>query len=558
MLQHDILIVGAGLAGMRAAVAARLSGAADIAVISKIHPLRSHSGAAEGGINAALTPGDRWEDHAFDTVKGSDYVGDQDAIELMCREAPAEIYWLEHAGVLFNRTPDGHLDVRNFGGAGRPRTAFVADVTGHALLHTLYEQLVDAGVTVYEEWFVTALAVEAGICKGVIAMEIRTGEIQAIQAKAVIVATGGNGRIYNGRTTNAWTNTGDGMAAAYRAGVPLADMEYVQFHPTTLKSNGVLLTEGNRGEGGYLINGAGDRFMKKTAPNFMELASRDVVSRAIQTEIDEGRGVDGCVFLDIRHLGEAKIMEKLPNTRELSLNFNGVDPVFAPTPVRPGQHYSMGGIKTDSNTETVVKGLYAAGECACVSVHGANRLGANSLLDTLIFGRIAGERAVAYCAETDFGRFPEAMLTAEEERLAGVMRRTGSERLATIRNEMGVSMAEDMGIFRTGERMQRELLKIRELRERIKQAPVEDKGRVFNTDLTGALELENMLLLAETIVVAGIDRTESRGAHERLDYPGRNDKDWLKHTLVYAGEGGPRLEYAPVTMTHFEPMERHY
>lgn len=558
MQQHDILIVGAGLAGMRAAVAARQSSSANIAVISKIHPLRSHSGAAEGGINAALTVGDKWEDHAFDTVKGSDYVGDQDAIELMCEEAPAEIYWLEHAGVLFNRTDDGHLDVRNFGGAGRPRTAFVADVTGHALLHTLYEQLIDAGVTVYEEWYVTSLAVENGVCKGVIALEILTGQLVPIQAKTVIMATGGNGRIYNGRTTNAWTNSGDGIAAAYRAGAPLADMEYVQFHPTTLKSNGVLLTEGNRGEGGYLLNADGDRFMKKYAPNFMELASRDVVSRAIQTEINEGRGVDGCVFLDIRHLGEAKIMEKLPNTRELSLAFNGVDPVFAPTPVRPGQHYTMGGIKTNKFGETQIKGLYAAGECACVSVHGANRLGANSLLDTLIFGRISAERALEYVATTEYGRFPEPVLTLEEERIAAIMSRTGSERLATIRNEMGIAMAEDMGIFRTEERMLRALATIKNLQERFRQAPVEDKGKVFNTDLTGALELENMLLQAEVIIVAGIDRKESRGAHERLDYPGRNDAQWMKHTLAYYGEGGPRLEYAPVTVTHFEPMERHY
>lgn len=558
MLQHDILIVGAGLAGMRAAVAARLNGSANIAVISKIHPLRSHSGAAEGGINAALTVGDRWEDHMFDTVKGSDYVGDQDAIEIMTREAPDEIYWLEHAGVLFNRAGDGRLDVRNFGGAGRPRTAYVADVTGHALLHTLYEQLVDAGVTVYEEWFVTALAVEGGVCKGVIALEILTGQLHAIQAKAVIMATGGNGRIYNGRTTNAWTNTGDGMADAYRAGAPLADMEYVQFHPTTLKSNGVLLTEANRGEGGYLLNAAGERFMKNYAPKMLELASRDVVSRAETMEIEAGRGVEGCVLLDIRHLGEAKIMEKLPNTRELSINFNGVDPVHDPTPVRPGQHYSMGGIKTNANGETEIKGLYAAGECACVSVHGANRLGANSLLDTLIFGRISAEKALEYVASTDFGRFPEAVLTREEERIAAVMNRTGNERIATIRNEMGTVMADDMGVFRTGERMQRCLNAIKELQERAKHAPIEDKGKVFNTDLTGALELENMLLLAETIIVPGIDRTESRGAHSRLDYPERNDKEWLKHTLVYYGEGGPRLEYAPVSLTRFEPQVRSY
>ncbi len=558
MLQHDILVVGAGLAGMRAAVRAAEIPNINVAVLTKVHPLRSHSGAAEGGINAALTPDDKWEDHAFDTVKGSDYIGDQDAIEFMCEEAPAEVYWLEHAGTLFNRDKAGELDIRAFGGAGRPRTAFVHDITGHALLHTLYEQLTARGVSVYEEWFVTSLIVENGVCKGVVAWDIINGGLNVIQAKTVIMATGGNGRIYHGRTTNAWSCTGDGMSVAYQAGVPLGDMEFVQFHPTTLKPNGVLLTEANRGEGGYLRNSLGERFMSKYAPTKMELGPRDLVSRAETIEVEEGRGVDGCVLLDITHLGEAKIMQKLPNTRELCEAFLGIDPVHEPVPVRPGQHYTMGGIRTNRYAETEVKGLYAAGECACVSVHGANRLGANSLLDTLIFGRVAAERAAEYARATDYQTFSDSWLTREEERIKGYINRSGNEKLATIRNEQGIAMAEDMGVFRTPERMQRALAKVKELQERVKHAPIDDKGQAFNTDLLGAIELENMLEQAEIICLGAIARTESRGAHSRLDFPNRDDENWMKHTLAYRGEGGPRLEYGPVTVTKYQPEERKY
>jgi succinate dehydrogenase / fumarate reductase flavoprotein subunit len=559
VLQHDILIVGAGLAGMRAAIRAAELPGINVALISKLHPLRSHSGAAEGGINAALTPDDKWEDHAFDTVKGSDYLGDQDAIDYMCEQAPAEVYWLEHAGTLFNRADSGGLDIRSFGGAGRPRTAFVADVTGHALLHTLYEQVVARDILVYSEWFVTNLIVENGVCKGVLAWDIVNGGLNIIRAKAVILATGGNGRIYHGRTTNAWSNTGDGIAIAYYAGVPLADMEFVQFHPTTLKPNGVLLTEANRGEGGYLLNALGERFMSRYAPSKMELGPRDLVSRAEVTEVEEGRGVDGCVLLDIRHLGEAKIMEKLPNTRELCETFLGIDPVHEPVPVRPGQHYTMGGIRTNRWTETIIKGLYAAGECACTSVHGANRLGANSLLDTLIFGRVAAERAAEYCKEVPPPQVSDSWLTREEERIQGYLKREGKERLAQIRNELGQAMADDMGVFRTPERMERALQKVKELQERVKHAPIDDKGQVFNTDLLGAIEMEGMLDQAEVICVSAIARKESRGAHARRDYPKRDDENFLKHTLAfYNPEGGPRLEYEPVTITHYQPMERVY
>ncbi|MGH2588427.1 MAG: FAD-binding protein, partial [Dehalococcoidia bacterium] len=428
----------------------------------------------------------------------------------------------------------------------------------HALLHTLYEQLVDRGVQVYEEWYVTSLIVEAGRCTGVVAMDVLTGDLQIIRAKTVIMATGGNGRVYHGRTTNAWTCTGEGMVAAYRAGAPLADMEFVQFHPTTLHSNGVLLTEGNRGEGGILRNSLGDRFMVKYAPNKLDLAPRDMVSRAITIEVEEGRCVDGCVYLDIRHLGEATITEKLPQTRELSENFAGVDPVHELVPIRPGQHYMMGGIRTDKDGATEVPGLYAAGECACVSVHGANRLGANSLLDTLIFGRRSAEHAIEYVRSIDFGPAPDSWLTRDEERIRGVIDQQGNERIAQIRNEMGVEMSEDVGVFRTPERIQMAIDKVAELKERAKRAPIDDKGKVFNTDLTGALELEAMLTQAEITARAALWRTESRGAHSRLDYPERDDVEWLCHSHAYWGEGGPRLEKAPVVITRFQPEARTY
>lgn len=555
MLEHDILVVGAGLAGLRAAVRAAEIPGVDVAVLSKVHSLRSHSGAAEDGINAALAPDDRWEDHAFDTVKGGDYLGDQDAIAFLCAEAPAEICWLEHAGALFNRGSAGELDFRSFGG-GRPRTAFVADITGQALLHTLYAQLVAHGVQVYEEWYVTRLIVERGVCHGAIVWDIVNGGLQVIRAKAVILATGGNGRIYHGRTTNAWSCTGDGLAVAYDAGAPLADMEFVQFHPTTLKPSGVLLTEANRGEGGYLRNADGERFMSRYAPAKLELAPRDLVSRAATIEIEEGRGVDDCVLLDLTHLGEQKIRERLATTRERCENLLGIDPVHEPVPVRPGQHCTMGGIRTNRFGETEIAGLYAAGECACVSVHGANRLGANSLLDTLIFGRVAAERAAAYSKSAGYGVIADAWLRREEERRRAFLQRSGNERLATIRNELGRAMAADMGVLRTPERMQRALDNVRELQQRCQAAPIDDKGRVFNTELLGALELEGMLTQAEIVCLSALARRESRGVHFRLDCPKRDDANWLRHTLAYRGEGGPRLEYAPVMVTRWPPATR--
>ncbi|OGW94695.1 MAG: fumarate reductase (quinol) flavoprotein subunit, partial [Nitrospirae bacterium RIFCSPLOWO2_12_FULL_63_8] len=429
-----ILIVGAGLAGMRAAVAAEAG--LDVAVISKVHPVRSHSVAAQGGINAALGAGDSWEKHAHDTAKGGLWLGDQDAIEAMCREAPDDVRELERMGVIFSRDAQGRIAQRPFGGAGFPRTCYAADRTGHALLHAMYEQLLKRQVRVYEEWYVTALIVEDGVCRGVVAWDILNGGLRAIGARAVILATGGCSRIYL-TSTNAVINTGDGMSMAYRAGAPLMDMEFIQFHPTTLKDTGILITEGARGEGGYLLNTLGERFMQRYAPEQMELATRSTVSLAIGTEIAEGRGVDGCILLDLRHLGRERIAERLPQIRQLAVDFAGVDPVESPIPVRPGAHYAMGGIKTNVWGETSVAGLYAAGECACVSIHGANRLGGTSLLETIVFGRRAGLRASEYARAAPPPSGDAGVLQREQARIAGLLKNDGPERPWQVRDELG-------------------------------------------------------------------------------------------------------------------------
>ena len=558
MIDHDVLIIGAGLAGMRAALAARDNGA-DVAVVTKVHPVRSHSNAAQGGINAALTDrGDDWRDHAFDTIKGSDYLADQDAVEIMCREAGREVIAMEHMGVIFNRDENGHLGTRAFGGQQQARTFFVADFTGQAMLHVLYEQIVKAGVRVYEEWFVLSLIVEDGECCGAVVMEMRTGNIQVVRAKAVIMAAGGLGRVFE-PSTNALICTGDGMALAYGAGAPLMDMEMVQYHPTTLKGSGVLITEGARGEGAYLVNSDGERFMQRYAPSMMELASRDVVSRAEQTEINEGRDVDGGVLLDCRHLGDKVIREKLSQILEIARDFANVDIAEEPIPIRPGMHYQMGGIKTDNDGQTPLPGLYAAGEAACVSVHGGNRLGANSLLDTLVFGRLSGEHASDTVGGKSHKGITDSAADADRESIRRLLENdSDGEMFGKIRLEMGQAMAEHLAVFRNQRGMETALAKIRELRERYRRVSVPDKGKTFNTNLLFTLEMGFMLDCAETIALSGLERKESRGSHNRTDLPDRDDESWLKHILVRSTPDGPQVEHMPVVITEWQPQVRAY
>ena len=558
MLEHDVLVVGAGLAGMRAALAAHQSGA-NVAIISKVHPVRSHSNAAQGGINAALTDrGDNWEDHAFDTIKGSDYLGDQDAIEYMCTEAGPELIDLEHMGVIFNRDDEGRLGTRAFGGQQRARTFFVADFTGQAILHVLYEQLMKADVRVYEEWFVLELIVEEGECCGVIALEIATGRVFVIRAKSVILCTGGLGRLFE-PSTNALIVTGDGIALAYQVGAPVMDMEMVQYHPTTLKGSGVLITEGARGEGAHLLNKDGERFMQRYAPNMMELASRDVVSRSEQTEIDEGRGIDGCVLLDCRHLGEALIAERLSQILEIGMDFAGVDIRKEPIPIQPGMHYIMGGIKTDMDGRTIVPGLYAAGECANVSVHGGNRLGANSLLDTVVFGHRSGNHAADWAINKPYRDLDvDGYVAKTEKEFSDLFSRNTDQRWSQIRLDLGRAMDKHMGVYRDEEGMQSLLAMLPGFRERFAQTSLQDKGRVFNTDLIFTLELGFMLDCAESIILGGIERKESRGAHSRTDYTERDDENWLKHVLVTRTDDGPEVSHLPVTITKWQPEERKY
>jgi succinate dehydrogenase flavoprotein subunit len=557
--KHDVLVVGAGCAGMRAAIEAFDAGA-DVALISKIHPVRSHSGAAEGGINAALgnASEDSPEEHAFDTVKGSDYLGDQDAIEILCEEAPGDVYQLENWGAVFSRTEDGRIAQRPFGAAGEPRTAYAADITGHVLVHVLYEQVMKRDIKTYEEFFAWKLVMNDDRCQGVIAWDLLDGGLKSIGAKTVILATGGAGRLYVG-TTNAYACTGDGMAMALQVGVPLKDMEMMQFHPTTLAPTGVLITEGCRGEGAYLLNSEGDRFLKRYAPNAMELASRDVISRAEQTEIDEGRGVNGNVLLDLRHLGADKILERLHGTRELSMVFAGVDPIYEPIPVRPGSHYHMGGVDTDVWGQTGIEGLYAAGECACVSVHGANRLGGNALMETITYGKRAGRHAAEWALSHTTVEVPPSTEADAEREVKELLARSDGERPWSIRDELAQTMHENFGVFRREDQMQRQGEIVASLRERYERVVVEDKGEVFNNDLTQALELGFLLELAECMVVSGIARKESRGAHARpSDFPDRDDENYMKHTLVSLEDGSPRLEWRPVTMTKWQPQERKY
>jgi len=564
MPAHDVLIIGAGLAGQRAALAAAQEGAS-VAIVSKVHPVRSHSVAAAGGINAAINVADDWRSHAYDTVKGSDFLGDQDAIEVMCSEAPHEVMHLEHIGVTFHRNERGELDLRAFGGASMKRTAYVADITGQAILHVLYEQLMKHHETVerYEEWFVTSLVQdEEGRCCGVVARDVRTGHMETFKAKNVILACGGAGQVYS-PTTNALIVTGDGIAQAYRIGAPLMDMEMVQYHPTTLVENGLLITEGARGEGAVLLNSEGERFMEKYAPNKMELASRDVVSRAEQTEILEGRGVgankDG-IYLDITKVPRKRTLEALREIVNIGKDFAGVDITREPIMIRPGQHYIMGGVKTDIDGATPIEGLYAAGEVACVSVHGGNRLGANSLLDTLIFGRRAGEHA-AKRAQTM--AMPDASEAKRREDTATIERilsrdRGAGRRVSEIKAELGATMNQYVAVYRDEEGLQKARETVQRLKEEAESAYVDDRGTVFNQDVLGAIELGYMLDCAEATVVGAIERKESRGAQFRTDFPDRNDGEWLKHIDITAGADGAQVSYSPVTMTQWQPEERKY
>lgn len=564
ILSSDLLIVGGGLAGLRAAIrAAEISNKISIAVISKVYAVRSHSVCAEGGTNVVLKEQDSYDLHGWDTVKGGDFLADQDVVELFVRQAPKEIIALEHWGCPWSRDSDGMINQRVSGGQSYPRVCFAADYTGLHEEHTLYQKSLSYENIVYhDEWFATSIIVEDEKFRGLTAIEMKTGEIKGLRGKAVIMATGGCERIYD-FTTFSHSSTGDGMAMAYRVGLPLKDMEFVQFHPSGLLPSGVLITETARGEGGYLFNSKGERFMKNYAPEKMELAPRDMVSRAETKEIQEGRGFEGpygpYVALDLTHLGEEKINERLPLIRDVAIRLGGVDPVDSPLPIKPAAHYSMGGIHANIRTETPISGIYAAGECACLSVHGANRLGGNSTSDCLAFGSIAGEQAAKYLLSQDFQNLPQSKILAEENRIySEILGNKGNEKVPELRDEMRYIMTNQVGVYRNESDLQSALKKIRNLRKRFKNIRVEDKSRSFNSALIEALQLDFTLDLAEVTVVCALSRTESRGAHARIDYPKRDDDNWLKHTLAFNSANGSRLEFIPVTITKWKPVERSY
>ncbi len=591
---HDVIVVGAGLAGTWAALECGRQGVKDVGVISKVHPLRSHSSAAQGGIAAALgnvrpvegtgprgpleavppdaEAADSWELHMFDTIKGSDWLGDQDAIEIMVKDAIHIVYEYEHMGCVFSRLPDGRIAQRRFGGHSAPRANYAADWTGHVLLHTIHEQALRHGVKFYSEWYALELIIEDGICRGIVAMDILTGALHTMRAKAVIFGTGGYGRAYE-ITSNAHANTGDGVAIAYDAGVPLMDMEFVQFHPTGLYRHGILMSEACRGEGGYLVNNRGERFMRQYAPDKMELAPRDLVSRSEQTEINQGRGIgpDGKgIHLDLRHLGREKILARLPQVRDLAIDFVGVDPIDDVVPIQPTAHYSMGGIPTDKDGQAIadaagtpIVGFFAAGECACVSVHGANRLGTNSLLEASVFGRRAG-KAVARMVKDGARLEPVSGDPAERPRLElqHMFERDGDESSEQIARELKATMTANCGIFRDGAGLKKALEDVRRLQSRFHSARVMDKSRRFNTDLLGTLETKHLLTFSEVIVAGALAREECRGAHWRTDFPQRDDQNWLRHTLAKKGADGegPKLSYKPVFIDwkRYPPQERKY
>lgn len=566
-LSHDVLIVGGGAAGLRAAIAgAEYNPKLDVAIVSKVYPMRSHTVSAEGGMAAVLREYDSLDSHAYDTIKGSDFLADQDAVEFFVKESPREAIRLEHWGCPFSRDPDGRISVRAFGGMSVKRTLFATDKIGFHLLHTLFQtSLKFSNIHRYDEWFVTSLLVDDGKVDGVTAIELRTGDLVTILAKAVVIATGGCGKIFQ-FTTNGWIKTGDGMALAYRAGVPLKDMEMVQYHPTLLPNTGILITEAARGEGGYLLNKDGERFLKRYIPGKMELGPRDIISRAEMTEISEGRAFEGpygsYVHLDLTHLGEAVIEEKLPFVKELAERYVGIDPAHEPIPVRPGQHYQMGGVHTDMYGYTGLPGLFAAGEVACVSINGANRLGSNSLTECLVFGAAAGRAAAEYAQKQpapSFGNPAQGLFMIEENRIYDqILKHEKGERISAIRTQMQQAMEKYVGIYRDENSLMEACRIVGELKKRVKNAVVEDKDRVFNTELVSALELEFMLDAAEAIAYSALHRRESRGTHSRIDYTKRDDLAFMKHTTAYKGPDGPRIEYSPVTITRWKPEERVY
>ena len=538
-----------------------------VAVVSKVHPLRSHSVAAQGGINAALGNNpdgrdDTWEKHAFDTIKGSDYLADQDATELLTRNAVPVLYELDHMGVPFSRFPGGTIAQRPFGGAGFPRTCYAADRTGMVLLHTLYEQCLRKKVKFYDEWLVTHLVVNDGQCFGIVAYDLASGRILPLKARAVVFATGGYGRVFL-RSTNAFINLGSGIGMAYRAGIPLKDMEFVQFHPTSLFGKNILITEGARGEGGYLVNKSGRRFMEDYAPSAMELAPRDIVARAIQTEIDQGRGFeDQYVHLDLRHLGKAKIDKRLPGIKEICINFAGLDPVETPIPIQPAQHYSMGGIDVDETCASPVSGFFAAGECACVSVHGANRLGGNSLLEAVVFGKIVGESASKYALSSDEIKNKDSIVLTEalklQRKVGDLVKKDKGENVYLLLKKLKKVMSDKVGVFRNETDLSQALGEINSLRDAYQDVYIYGKCLRYCQELVTIVEFDSMLDLAEVIILGALKREETRGSHFRIDFPKRRDEDWLKHTLISWNQGDPAISYRNVKIGKYLPQERKY